>query len=146
MGFPIPISGETNFQLNFPYYIAVYRHIRLWNKVTYKQKRKALPYRSLRKLGMGNKVMSFAGAEGKGESLRMKQHTRCNAHSLSLIPAGLESFCLLEERYLTIIPRAQMGSESIAHEADSLRGDRNNCFSKIQLVDQKNREKTTLSS
>ena len=29
--------------------------------------------------------------------------------------------------WLTIIPRAQMGSESIAHEAE-----RNNCFSKIQ--------------
>ena len=31
--------------------------------------------------------------------------------------------------YFTIIPRARMGSESIAHE-----GERNNCFSKIQLV------------
>ena len=37
--------------------------------------------------------------------------------------------------YLTIIPRVQMGSESIAHE-----GERNNCFSKIQLVGQKYRE------
>ena len=37
--------------------------------------------------------------------------------------------------YLTIIPRARMGSESIAHE-----GERNNCFSKIQLVGQKYRE------
>jgi len=44
--------------------------------------------------------------------------------------------------YLTIIPRAQMGSESIAHEAQGrmgywLRGhegERNNCFSKIHLV------------
>ena len=50
--------------------------------------------------------------------------------------------------YLTIIPRARMGSESIAHEAEvrmgySLRGhegERNNCFSKIQLVGQKYRE------
>ena len=49
---------------------------------------------------------------------------------------------------LTIIPRAQMGSESIAHEAEGrmgywLRGhegSRNNCFSKIQLVGQKYRE------
>ena len=49
---------------------------------------------------------------------------------------------------LTIIPRAQMGSESIAHEVAGqmgywLRrheGERNNCFSKIQLVGQKYRE------
>ena len=33
---------------------------------------------------------------------------------------------------LKIIPQARMGSESIAHE-----GERNNCFSKIQLVGQK---------
>ena len=41
-----------------------------------------------------------------------------------------------------------MGSESIAHEA-RLRGhegERNNCFSKIQLVGQKYRDKTTLAS
>ena len=56
--------------------------------------------------------------------------------------------------YLTIIiPQAWMGSESIAHEAEGrmgylLRGhegDRNNCFSKIQLVGQKYRDKTTLA-
>ena len=54
---------------------------------------------------------------------------------------------------LTIIPRARMGSESIAHEAEgrmdySLRGhegERNNCFSKIQLAGQKYRDKTTLA-
>ena len=34
-----------------------------------------------------------------------------------------------------------MGSESIAHE-----GERNNCFSKIQLVGQKYRDKITLIS
>ena len=34
--------------------------------------------------------------------------------------------------YLTIIPRARMGSESIAHEAEG--------FSEIQLVGQKYRE------
>ena len=47
-----------------------------------------------------------------------------------------------------------MGSESIAHEAEGrmsywLRGhegERNNCFSKIQLVSQKYRDKTTLAS
>ena len=49
---------------------------------------------------------------------------------------------------LTIIPRARMGSESIAHEAEGRvgywlwghEGERNNCFSKIQLVGQKNIE------
>ena len=48
--------------------------------------------------------------------------------------------------YLTIIPRARMGSESIAHEAEGHEGERNNCFSKIQLVGQKYRDKTTLAS
>ena len=54
---------------------------------------------------------------------------------------------------LAIIPWAQMGSESIAQEAEGrmgywLRGhesERNNCFSKIQLVGQKYRGKTTLA-
>ena len=49
---------------------------------------------------------------------------------------------------VTIIPRAQMGFESIAHEAEvrmgywlrGYEGERNNCFSKIQLVGQKCRE------
>ena len=49
---------------------------------------------------------------------------------------------------VTIIRRAQMGSESIAHEAKvrmgywlrGYEGERNNCFSKIQLVGQKCRE------
>ena len=39
-----------------------------------------------------------------------------------------------------------MGSESIAHEAESQYGERNNCFSKIQLDGQKYWEKTTLAS
>ena len=47
-----------------------------------------------------------------------------------------------------------MGSESIAHEAEGRMGywlighdgERNNCFSKIQLVGQKHRDKTTLAS
>ena len=51
-------------------------------------------------------------------------------------------------RYLTIIPRARMGSESIAHDAEGRKGywlrghegERNNCFSKIQLVGKKYRE------
>ena len=46
-----------------------------------------------------------------------------------------------------------MGSESIAHEAEGRmgywlgdhEGERNNCFSKIQLVDQKNIETKHLS-
>ena len=46
--------------------------------------------------------------------------------------------------YLTVIPGVRMGYESIAHEAEGrmgywLRGhegERNNCFSKIQLVGQ----------
>ena len=35
-----------------------------------------------------------------------------------------------------------MGSESIAHEPEGMshEGERNNCFSKTQLVGQKNRE------
>ena len=53
-----------------------------------------------------------------------------------------------DPKFLTIIPRARMGSESKAHEAKGrmgywLRGhegERNNCFSKIQLVGQKYRE------
>ena len=57
-------------------------------------------------------------------------------------------------RYLRIIPQARMDSESIVHEAEGrmgylLRGhegERNNCFSKIQLVGQKYRDKTTLAS
>ena len=55
--------------------------------------------------------------------------------------------------YLTIIPRARMGSESIAHEAECrmdywLRGHegkRKNCFSKLQLVGLKNIETKHLS-
>ena len=47
-----------------------------------------------------------------------------------------------------------MGSESIAHEAEGRmgyslighEGERNNCFSKIQPVGQKYRDKTTLAS
>ena len=44
-------------------------------------------------------------------------------------------------RYLTIIPRARMGYWLRGHEGES-----NNCFSKIQLVGQKYRGKTTLAS
>ena len=55
---------------------------------------------------------------------------------------------------LTIIPRALMGSEPLAHEAEGwmdywLGGhdtEGNNCFSKTQLVGKKHRDKTTLAS
>ena len=43
-------------------------------------------------------------------------------------------------KYLTIIPRARMGYWLKGHE-----GERNNCFSKIQLVGQKYRDKPTLA-
>ena len=53
-----------------------------------------------------------------------------------------------------IIPQARMSSESIVHEAEGRmgnwlrghKGERNNCFSKIRLVGQKYRDKTTLAS
>ena len=54
---------------------------------------------------------------------------------------------------ITIIPRAQMGSEPIAHDAEGrmsywLRGHdskRNNCFSKVQLAGEEYWDKTTLA-
>ena len=42
--------------------------------------------------------------------------------------------------YLTIIPRARMGYWLRGHEDE-----RNNCFSKIHLIGQKHRDKTTLA-
>ena len=55
---------------------------------------------------------------------------------------------LKTKRYLSIIPRARMGFESIGHEAEGrmgygLRGhegERSKCFSKIQLVGQISRK------
>ena len=38
-----------------------------------------------------------------------------------------------------------MGSESVTHEAEGHEGERNNCFSKIQLVGQKYRNKTVMT-
>ena len=60
---------------------------------------------------------------------------------------------ITKKLYLTTIPQARMGAESIAHEAEGrmgywLRGhesETNNCFSEIQLVGQKYRDKTTLA-
>ena len=46
------------------------------------------------------------------------------------------------DNLLTNIPRARMGSESIAIDSEVMR---NNCFSKIQLVGQKNIETKHLS-
>ena len=51
------------------------------------------------------------------------------------------SYNWLEAIYLTIIPRIRMGYWLRGHE-----GERNNCFSKIQLAGQKYRDKTTLAS
>ena len=55
--------------------------------------------------------------------------------------------------YLTIIPRAQVGSASIAHEAEGHEGDSEamrmrgiKSFSTIQLVGHKDGDKTTLAS
>ena len=75
----------------------------------------------------------------------------------SYIPFLTEKVPLSYTLYLTIIPRARMGSESIAHEAHEAEGrmvywlrghegERNNWFSKIQLVGRKYRDKTTLAS
>ena len=72
----------------------------------------------------------------------------------SLVLVFVHSLLLSTELYLTIIPRARMGSESIAHKVEGqmcywLRGhegERNNCFSEVQLVDKKNQDKTTLAS
>ena len=67
-----------------------------------------------------------------------------------LTPESVKDFSVRTSSadYLTIISRARMGSESIAHEAEGrmgywLRaheGERYNCFSKIQPVGQKNIE------
>ena len=66
---------------------------------------------------------------------------------------SLERSDRLKKKFLTIIPRARMGYESIDHKAEGrmgywLRaheGERNNCFSKIQQVGQKNIETKHLS-
>ena len=58
-------------------------------------------------------------------------HTHCYSKDISDV----------DENYLTIIPRAQMGYWLRGHE-----GERNNCLSKIQLVGQKYREQKNLAS
>ena len=54
--------------------------------------------------------------------------------------------CVLTVNYLTVLPWAWMGTESIAREAEGHEGERNNCLSKIQIGGQKSRDKTTLAS
>ena len=71
------------------------------------------------------------------------------------VPLTTESKISLRSRSCSpaIIPRVRMGYESIAHEAKGrmgywligYEGERNNCFSKIQLFDQKNIETKHLS-
>ena len=76
----------------------------------------------------------------------------CRKHGLKVVDKRYEHYRLITS-LLTIIPRARMGSEPIAHNAEGrmgywLRGregERNNCFNKIQLVGQKYRDKTTLA-
>ena len=76
----------------------------------------------------------------------------CRKHGLKVADKRYEHYRLITS-LLTIIPRARMGSEPIAHKAEGrmgywLRGregERNNCFHKIQLVGQKYRDKTTLA-
>ena len=72
----------------------------------------------------------------------------------SLVLVFVHSLVLSTELYLTIIPRVRMGSESMAHEVEGQmgywlrghKGEGNNCFSEVQLVGQKYRDKTTLAS
>ena len=47
--------------------------------------------------------------------------------------------------YLTIIPRARMAEGRMVYSLRAHEGERNNCFSKIQLVGQKNIETKHLS-
>ena len=83
-----------------------------------------------------------------------QESTAAPGEETTAVPPGkTENNMEWEKNYLTIIPLALMGSESIAHEAEGrmvywLRaheGERNNCFSKIQLVGQKNIETKHLS-
>ena len=77
--------------------------------------------------------------------------TKLGSWKLHLCPKVTKVGSIIGHRidYLTIILRARIGSESIAHHGAEGRmgywlrghgGERNNCFSKIQLVGQKYRE------
>ena len=75
------------------------------------------------------------------------------AFYLNLEKLGKPERCVMLLASMSRLP-ARMGSESIAHEAEGrmgyeLRGhegEKNNCFSKVQLVGQKYGDKTTLAS
>ena len=82
--------------------------------------------------------------------LRLQKDHKAKTKSVRLAsrnPARFPDFSSFKKRKmcLTIIPRARMGYESIAHEAEGRmgywlmahEGKRNNCFSKIKLVRQK---------
>ena len=97
---------------------------------------------------------SFPGFTPKGKEGRLVR--RWKSHGNEVGVAAQWSFRLLHphfRKYLTIIPRARMDYESIAHEAEGLmgywlrgyEGARNIFFSKIDLVGQKNIETKHLS-
>ena len=60
-----------------------------------------------------------------------------------LVLVFVHSLVLSTELYLTIIPRARMSSES---DSEAMRARGITVFSEVSLVDQKNRDKTTLAS
>ena len=122
--------------------------------------------RSIVRVLRGNLKKKLYAKESSCCNSELKQHdTTKGVHSLSAIFLRVakmfhHAFLLTrsltrlgQKIYLTIIPRARMGYESIAHEAFGLmgywlrgyEGERNNCFSKIQLVGQKNIEARHLS-
>ena len=88
-------------------------------------------------------------------SLKCLQRSNFSSRAYTFKISRYASVCSsIQHIYLTIIPRARMGSESIAHEAEGrmgywlrgYEGERNNCFSKIQIVGKKYGDKTTLAS
>ena len=91
MGFPIPRSRETNFQIIFQYYIAVYRHIRLWNKVTKKGLVLISPYVNL----AWEKWWVSRGQKGKEKAYgRSSTHDakRMRCHQICLCGTGIVLF------------------------------------------------------
>ena len=93
-------------------------------------------------VGWGGRLLSFSahrmGAYSRWAPIRGWALIRINTVYAPLLSDLREGRV---GRYLTIIPRARMGSDSIAHE-----GETNDCFSKIQVVGQKYWDKTTLAS
>ena len=76
------------------------------------------------------------------------ERVRFFPHPPPLFAPARQAIIAKRVKHLTIIPWAWMGSESIAQEAEGRmgywirghEGERNNCFSKIQLVGQKYQE------